>query len=85
MQPVLNIDQAAHYSWMDSTMHMSPDQVMRFLQDVACCPPGSSIDFDYAPAMFAPQRLEHMLRHFGFRHIEHLDAAAGFQVIRATV
>jgi len=85
MQPVLNIDHTAQYSWMGATMHMAPDQVMRVLQDVACCPCGSSIDFDYAPATFAPQRLEHMLRHFGFSHVEHLDAPADFRMIRATV
>ncbi|MYM24038.1 hypothetical protein GTP46_15410 [Duganella sp. FT135W] len=76
---------AANLKWLGVSATLKPDEVMRILQDVACCTPGSSITFDYALATFQPQMLEHMLSQFGFRHIEHGDAAAGLGLIKATV
>jgi hypothetical protein len=75
----------ANLQWLGASAALKPDEVMRILQDVACCAPGSSITFDYALATFQPRMLEHMLSQFGFRHIEHGDAAAGLGLIKATV
>jgi hypothetical protein len=75
----------SHLTWMGASAALKPDEVMRILQDAACCAPGSSITFDYALSVFTPQMLEHMLSHFGFRRIEHGDAAAGLGLIKATV
>lgn len=70
----------ADFSWVGASMHLKPDEVMRVLQDVACCAPGSSIAFDYVRTAFQPRMLEHMLGHFGFRHIEHGAAGADMDV-----
>jgi hypothetical protein len=75
----------ADLQWLGASAALKPDEVMRVLQDVACCAPGSSITFDYPLAAFQPQMLEHMLSQFGFRHVEHGAAAAGLGLIKATV
>lgn len=75
----------ANLQWLGASAALTPDEVMRVLQDVACCAPGSSITFDYTLATFQPRMLEHMLSQFGFRHIEHGDAVAGLGLIKATV
>lgn len=116
--------QPACYAWLGVSMYLKPDEVMRTLNDIANCAPGSSIVFDYCVhrkhlseqertgldfaaaslaaqgehlhSTFEPQLLEHMLRHHGFRHIEHfgpeeLGALYGatlsgiFRLIRTTV
>lgn len=75
----------ANLQWLGASAALKPDEVMRILQDVACCAPRSSITFDYALSTFQPQMLEHMLSQFGFRHVEHGAAAAGLGLIKATV
>ncbi|RFP14885.1 MULTISPECIES: SAM-dependent methyltransferase [unclassified Duganella] len=40
-------DAPSCFSWLGVTMYLQPDSVMRTLQDIAACPPGSSIVFDY--------------------------------------
>lgn len=75
----------ADLTWLGASAALKPDEVMRILQDVACCAPGSSITFDYVLATFQPQMLEHMLSQFGFRHVEHGPAGAGLGLIKATV
>lgn len=74
-----------HLAWMGASAALKPDEVMRILQDVACCAPGSSITFDYALNVFTPHKLEHMLAYFGFRRIEHGAAAPGLGLIKATI
>jgi O-methyltransferase involved in polyketide biosynthesis len=99
-QTTLCGDDPLFFSWIGVTMHLAPDQVMHTLQTIACCAAGSGVLFDYcalpAPdaqtagvrSAFHPARLEHMLRHFGFRQIEHLavtQADSALRVMRATI
>lgn len=94
-QATLCGDDPLFFSWIGVTMRLAPDQVMQTLQTITSCAAGSGVLFDYCTvpdattrSSFHPQRLEHMLRHFGFRQVEHLGpmpADGAVRIIRATV